>query len=682
MFDGVSYHASVTVESGGDRQTHTHTGIWDAFSVPVPPSDQPERIEVSVTKNGGPSYPVKETLAGFLPYVFNTFGGIFRPVRVVTSDEDPLGVLAVAPPPRIAVNCTRLSRDSQPIFMRGVLTWGWYPGSAAPHPSPDECAKELALIAGMGFNTVKFCLWLPPHHMLELLADHGLVAWIELPLWMPRSSPEFWQQAERELTAIVRQYRRHGSIIAWTLGCELGNETPVGFRERMVRMIRDETGCPLVCDNSGSAEMYGGDLREHGTFRDFHPYCDTQFFRPVLESLAGDGKVPVLLGEFNDYDHVRDLPALKADVPYWASTDPGLNDQGVRWQHDFPGILAGDLPQIDYAACIRFSVSKSHFIRRRVHETVRSIPSFSGYVVTGWVDTPVSTSGMVSDSLEPVYGPQHWGMWNQPDQYFLLPHRRPPWVAGGNRPAWADVQTAFSGMVQIQVGLHSEAGASGEFEVGFVGVHKELVRIDVPALEPTLLALVTAELGQGRHLLEASGPGGHASWPVMVFDPLVEIPAEAAGHAGAVLPCCGGETSVFVGSWQEFSAWKPDREWIAFIDRGCETLPFWRECVFTYSDPGSMPFANRWEWLFCVAGDQFFSDVQTGEIEAEQLMERWDTRTYTRTSVLARGVKDKVPGLATTLRPWGGLGSQPGVYAHNPAGHGLVAALTKLLKSP
>ncbi len=138
---------------------------------------------------------------------------------------------------------------------------------------------------------------------------------MELPLWLPGEGVDL-EAWEAEVKRIVGQYRHQHRIVAWTLGCELSGETPPEFRERMVGWIQAETGAALVKDNSGGAEMYGGDAREYGTFDDFHPYCDGPWFGSVLESLGrgGRGTRPILLGETCDCDTHRSLVALRGTV--------------------------------------------------------------------------------------------------------------------------------------------------------------------------------------------------------------------------------------------------------------------------------------------------------------------------------------------------------------------------------
>ena len=94
-FEGVSYHARVFVDG---VEVGEHLGLWDAFTVaiPAPMRDEVEltvRVEKPAGLTGGPDtaslpgrFPMKETLSGFLPYVWgHIFGGIWQDVALETS---------------------------------------------------------------------------------------------------------------------------------------------------------------------------------------------------------------------------------------------------------------------------------------------------------------------------------------------------------------------------------------------------------------------------------------------------------------------------------------------------------------------------------------------------------------------------------------------------------------------
>jgi hypothetical protein len=81
-FERTAYAAELFLDG---QWVATHHGLWDAWSVPVPAGEH--EVELKITKNGGPSYPVKQVASGFYPYVFHTWGGV--PGRVWLSAEEP-----------------------------------------------------------------------------------------------------------------------------------------------------------------------------------------------------------------------------------------------------------------------------------------------------------------------------------------------------------------------------------------------------------------------------------------------------------------------------------------------------------------------------------------------------------------------------------------------------------------
>ena len=94
-FGGVSYHCSINVDG---MPVGEHTGMWDAFTLEVTHAVTPGRVAEVVVRvekpaslTAGPGsptvpgrFPLPETLAGFLPYVWgHAFGGIWQDVHLV-----------------------------------------------------------------------------------------------------------------------------------------------------------------------------------------------------------------------------------------------------------------------------------------------------------------------------------------------------------------------------------------------------------------------------------------------------------------------------------------------------------------------------------------------------------------------------------------------------------------------
>lgn len=700
VFHGVSYQARVFID---DVLAIEHSGIWDAFSVPLPSSESGYvDVRVEVVKNGGASFPVKDVLSGFLPYVYHTFGGIFREVEVL--DYDPFGPRRDAGPPesRISVEGTKLFIDGKPWSMRGVLSWGWYPELGHPNPSPDEIRDEARKVKALGFNLVKFCLWLPPHSYFQVLEEEDMWAWVELPLWLPSENMDL-EEAFAECERIVRQYRHHDRIVCWTCGCELSTSTPHEFRKRLFEMVTDLTGCPLVKDNSGGSEMYGGDLREYGTFYDFHPYCDTQFYPVVLESLqiGPRKKMPILLGEFNDYDVYRPLEPLRgketieshpefpwviqtneSDKPYWVSSDPRLNDKGVRWQHDLPGVLADPwvvAVKRQEKKLVEASRAKAGWIREEVTKLVAACGDFAGYVVTGIAPTPISTSQVTRgphatcDPLDGIF---------TADQTFLIPYRQPPWTHGGNRPGWKSRHCFFKDANTLKIGARMERGYRGPMEAWWYQGEEwtegagEVFEVDIPANIPTEVAELTIDSARtdGRPTLWITI--GERQWLYSLeffskfkwagrFDWTV-VDQEAR---------IGGSRVGGVAATVRFGA--PDKSGVqvCFLENGGTIpLPFWRECI-TFSTSSRL-FRDDFDFMYDVSTDCAIDPawLESELPGAEWILTRVDTRTYARHPYVAR----KGNTVVTTLRPWGGLGAQPYGLDNNPAGCELLRILMKL----
>lgn len=102
-FGAVSYDCVVYLDG---REIGRHTGMWDPFTIevtglvtPGTSSDLTVRINKPASLTAGPdsppvpgAYPLRETLAGFLPYVWgHSHGGIWQPVRLLVTGAHAFG---------------------------------------------------------------------------------------------------------------------------------------------------------------------------------------------------------------------------------------------------------------------------------------------------------------------------------------------------------------------------------------------------------------------------------------------------------------------------------------------------------------------------------------------------------------------------------------------------------------
>lgn len=696
-FQAVSYEAIVSIAGS---EVLTHRGMWDAFEVDLNPwSGRVVDVKVEVTKNGGDRFPVKDVASGFLPYVFHTFGGIWGEVRLLGKRTQHDGAEAECLGSRVAVMDSRIYVDGEPFYIRGLLHWGWYPEIGHPNPSEDVIRAEVQAAKELGFNLVKFCLWVPPERYLQILAEEGMEAWLELPLWDPSSDSQKLEEIASEIERIVRQYAHHDNIIVWTVGCELSHATPPEYRAHLVQLVKNLTGCPLVKDNSGGAEMYGGDLREFGDLYDYHPYCDTPFYPVVLDSLLPGARaaMPVLLGEFNDADVHRDLTRIHQEMPFWASSMPELNDVGVRWQHDLPTFLQVNPMALGdeferHEKLMTSTREKALFMRKTVHEAVRARDPIAGYVITGWRDTPISTAGMFDDWGQVRYSADECRPWNGPDALFLIPTRRPPWVDGGNRPGWLDPYNHFIGQVFFRVGCHSQAGLEGGLIWRVISNRGDLIargaltRLEIEPLTSTEVGQISIEIEEpGAYLLEVELAGTNNRWSFHVESPLdpdslveweLDDPRQQCGGKGFG----EGPNRIFVGHVDGLAETlaEGDNAIVILDGPGTKAAPFWRESGYEFREKA--PFEGQWERLLAVSGDRVLDWQSLAEnlppnYQIETILNRVDVRTYVEAPILVRASGNGGTAILTTLRPHGGLGVQPQGISRNPAGCALLRAL-------
>lgn len=692
LFHGVSYAADVSVAG---EHALTHHGIWDAFVVPLHKwAGQTVEVEVVVVKNGGPTYPVRDVASGFLPFVYHTFGGFHGTVELFR--EKP--ILDYGPATsRIRVEGTRLYVDGKPFYMRGLLHWGWYPEVGHTNPPDETIRQEIRDAKALGFNLVKFCLWVPSQRYLEILKEEGMFAWMELPLWDPSSDPDRLAGMAAELERIVRQFRHHDNIIVWTVGCELSTSTPAEYRRYLTQTVRNLTQCPMVKDNSGGAEMYGGDLREYGDFYDFHPYCDTHFYPAVLDTLLPGARrpLPILLGEYNDIDVHRDMARTGDELPYWASNLSELNDKGVRWQYDLPGVLddsrfANHPSRSGHAKLMETSRKKALYMRKTVHEAVRARDAIGGYVVTGWRDTPISAAGFFDDWGNMRFSPEEVRPWNDEEILFLLPTRRPPWFHGGNRPGYLYPLAQFTGQVFWRVGFHSAAGG----DVGLTwSVRDASGRIVAQGAEDRVSVepLSATEVGEiswmcdtpGEYVLSVEAGTMANEWPIWIVAPLAKEPLAGWSKYDPArllddLLVDGGANllATRVPSDLNERLERGERVILFAADEITSLAPFWRESAYEFRNDefwGNVPFAHQWERLFPIGGDQVLDPawLKANVGEYEVLLNRVDVRTYVDAPVVVRAGNL----IITTLRPFGGLGVEPTSLSKNAAGVELLRAL-------
>ena len=525
-FAAVSYFATVWLDG---VRLGDHSGMWDEFHFDVSPAEASGGLLALEVYKPWERFPVRESLAGFIPYVTTTFGGIWQPVTVesrgdllvesawarhnvdgepvvqlridsthavgrasvvtrspgderaalvdlvrgVTEVEVPAPALPMWSPDSPVLEELEVTIDAgkaktvhrfnaglshielrgknaylngQPVFPRGLLHWMAYPDLFAPTPPKETVRQEFARARELGYNMIKLCLVVPPEYYFSIADEMGMLLWVEMPMWDPKVSPEYKERAKTQYRRILRSIRRHPSVFMYTIGCELSSEAGAEFLKEMYDLVKAETGSPLVRDNSGSAEAYGGVDQEFADFHDYHFYAEATQFTDLLDYFVPSWKSnkPLYFGEYCDSDTFRDIAALKKELGrdfYWTHDDPVLNPQGVRWDYN---IVTNEARLADLDVGIEFdeirdrSYRRSLEYRKSIIEQTRAHPSASGYVVTNLQDTPITTSGMLDDLGRHKFDAATFRRFNADSVLTVARGRRRIWLRGGDRRQFLD----------------------------------------------------------------------------------------------------------------------------------------------------------------------------------------------------------------------------------------------------
>lgn len=804
-FGAVSYFAEVFVNG---VPVGTHEGLWTAFAFDVTQAirvGESNQLEVRVVKPGraGDRFPYRDVLVGFLPYVFDTFGGIWQDVTLVAHQAGVFSDLTVLPdadsgavevrwavsadvigqtlaatitgasgktvaetretitsainrlrltveaPERwslespslytltlqierdgeIAAETTRqfgfrrleadgerLRFNSEPIHLRGILSWGWDPKTLAPTPTDEQVRDEFRLVRELGFNMVKLCLFVPPENVFRIADEEGMLLWLELPLWLPNLSDHLRQQARSEYADIMARVHHHPSVVIYSLGCELGaGMADAPLLDALNATVRGVTRDCLVCDNSGSGEAYAGLSFDYADFNDYHFYADLHYFVPLLDLFRRDWRParPLIFGEFCDADDYRDPAALLEDGqrpdghrPAWRDYE-GVEGNVSRWAYaeQETRMAANALPFSD-AQLVIISRSQSLAVRKTILERTRLRGDIGGYVLTGLRDTPISTAGVFDDSGRMKYNPADFRAFNSDAVLLLEQGRSRRWTHGGDRPYPGDLFNHRSGaLASFRVVLaHTkrELNASelvwrlvspdGASQTNRISINTTIrySPVEIARIEFRLPEVERAE--QWRLEVELDGAFRN-QWALWIYPtpPPLEATLHDPAEALSDLPAAdfSGDGVIIVGAYTpELERYLRDGGRAVLVQTGAGGLPtrpapFWRESIKLLCDHpvmNAVPHQGYADLQFYhVATDHAFDTAAFEDMQVTPVMRRLDARLFTMLDYVVDVRLGAGRMLATTLRLFGGAGDQAWGLAANVAGEYLLHQMIRAL---
>ena len=139
--------------------------------------------------------------------------------------------------------------NGEPIRIRSVLNWGYYPGVYGPAPSPETVREEFAYIKSLGFNAETVCLINMPDYFYDIADEMGLLIWQEYPTWHNDFDARHLATYRREFPAYLRRDRNHPSSIMRSLSVE-ADVADWDVIDELYALTKEMTDTPVQDNNS------------------------------------------------------------------------------------------------------------------------------------------------------------------------------------------------------------------------------------------------------------------------------------------------------------------------------------------------------------------------------------------------------------------------------------------------
>ena len=208
------------------------------------------------------------------PYLYTFTVDVLDGKTLLDSVTEPLGIRAV----RIDAN-EGFFLNGKHLPLHGVSRHQDREGQGWAL-SPANHEEDMALIAEMGANTVRFAHYQHAPYWFDLADRYGMIVWAEIPfvnqvsLSEQTASSALVANARQQLVELIRQNYNHPSVVTWSVGNEVDLRPPV----------RGAPGKPLALLKNLDALARTEDPERPTVFADC---CETSPPRPDAEVLAG-----------------------------------------------------------------------------------------------------------------------------------------------------------------------------------------------------------------------------------------------------------------------------------------------------------------------------------------------------------------------------------------------------------
>lgn len=624
--------------------------------------------------------------------------------------------------------------NGKPVYLRGILHWGYYPDLIHASPGKKAIRNEILKAKEMGFNTIKHCLYIPREEYYELADEMGMLLWQELPLWLPDVTPQLKERMNYEYPRIIEQLAGHPSLIMYSLGCELDSSIDANILESMYNMAKTYSGNILVRDNSGSGECYGGLNVDFADFYDYHFYGDVHYMENLIKTFTPGWreKKPWIFGEFCDIDTYRDLNELRnkyTEKELWWLKGDKVNNPISDIKPDFfihlqqKRLIDNDLEN-DAELLKELSLKHAMLHRKYTIELTRQFPEICGYNITAIRDVPIATSGIFDDNMELKFNPKEFKAFNDDIVLSSAWDLRRTWI-NGDRVLNKDKFNYWSGDsfgMHIVISNYSSKNLNNPIVHWKLLYDEEVICENVESLKRTIEIGAVEELVVLRTILpkvekacgiwvyvtvKSEGTVIENKWRIWVYpnekkdiskdnillyDPLgILQPLKKLYDLKEV-----GDESVITAQALLTTKINPAIEKylkeggnVFYIQRGEGYLPqincsFWRESFCRYYHHDLLKEMPRDDYMdfqyFGLGTDTAIDTLNIKNMyvsEVKPVIRRTDTREYLVSDYMVEMKVGNGTLVATTLRFEGGMGNQPNSIEFNNVALFLVDQVLK-----
>ena len=321
----------------------------------------------------------------------------------------------------------RIYLNGQPIYLRGVLDQGYYPGTIYTPPSLAYLEDQARKAKALGLNCLRIHIKIEDPRYYEVADRLGLLVWTEIPNWVHLSEATD-RRAKETFRRMVERDWNHPSIFAWTLINENWGTDLVRNPEHR-RWLADFTHeakqidpTRLIVDNSACCDNFhvAGDMEDFHQYRAIPDHADG--WDEWVADFAGRQSKWVWAQDFL-HERRADLPLILSEFGNWGLPDPATIQEkgGDPWWFE-TGHEWGEGIVYPHAMTERFrdmgldgifgsmadfaQAAQLHMARSLHYEitTMRLHPAIGGYIITEFTDVHWECNGLLTMQRDVKYG--------------------------------------------------------------------------------------------------------------------------------------------------------------------------------------------------------------------------------------------------------------------------------------